>query len=283
MPEMFRIAVASGKGGTGKTCVASSLALTAGNAIAVDVDVEEPNLAILLGAEMGHHLDVTVPLPVINEDKCKKCGKCVEGCRFGAMAMFGHSFPLVNSSLCNGCGTCSIVCPYSAITETERVVGELNYGEEGSLKVLEGRLQVGIYNAIPTIEKTLNEAEKWDTTHVIDCSPGTSCPMVAAVGRADYVVLVTEPTPFGLADLELALTVVRDLGIPAGVIVNRADLAGGDLEPLCRKFGVDVIASLPFSREVAKAYASGISPVRVDDNWKEAMKKVLQRAEEALQ
>ncbi len=280
---MFRIAVASGKGGTGKTCVASSLALMAGQAVAVDVDVEEPNLAILLGVDMKHHLDVTVPLPVINEDKCQKCGKCAEACRFGSMTIFGDKYPLVNSSLCNGCGTCSIVCPYSAITETERVVGELNYGEEGSLKILEGRLQVGVYNAIPIIEKTLNEAEKWDTTHVIDCSPGTSCPMVAAVGRADYVVLVTEPTPFGLADLALALTVVSDLGIPAGVVVNRADLSGGDLGPLCKKFGVDVIASLPFSRQVAKAYASGISPIKVDANWQEAMKKVLNRAEEAIQ
>jgi len=280
---MFRIAVASGKGGTGKTCVASSLALTAGQAVAVDVDVEEPNLAILMGTEMRHHLDVTVPLPVINEDKCTKCGKCAEACRFGALAIFPDKYPILNSSFCNGCGTCSIVCPYSAITETKRVVGELNYGEEGSIRILEGRLNVGVYNAIPIIEKTLNEAEKWDTTHVIDCSPGTSCPMVAAVGRADYVVLVTEPTPFGLADLALALTVVRDLGIPAGVVVNRADLSGGDLGPLCDKFGVDVIASLPFSREVAKAYASGISPIRVDANWREAMKKVLNRAEEALQ
>lgn len=280
---MFRIAVASGKGGTGKTCVASSLALTAGQAVAVDVDVEEPNLAILMGAEMRHHLDVTVPLPVIDEDKCSKCGKCAEACRFGALAIFADKYPILNSSLCNGCGTCSIVCPYSAITETKRVVGELNYGEEGSIRILEGRLNVGVYNAIPIIEKTLNEAEKWNTTHVIDCSPGTSCPMVAAVGRADYVVLVTEPTPFGLADLALALTVVRDLGIPAGVVVNRADLSGGDLGPLCNRFGVDVIASLPFSRQVAKAYASGISPIRIDANWREAMKKVLNRAEEALQ
>jgi MinD superfamily P-loop ATPase len=283
MAKMFRIAVASGKGGTGKTCVASSLSLTAGNAVAVDVDVEEPNLAILLGADMDHYMDVTVPLPVIDGEKCIRCGKCVQSCRFGALAMFGDKPPIVNNSLCNGCGTCSIVCPTGAISETERPVGALNYGEEGELKILEGCLKVGVFNSIPVIEKTLNEAEKWDTTQIIDCSPGTSCPMVAAVGRADYVVLVTEPTPFGLADLALAMAVVKDLNIPAGVVVNRSDLSGEDLEPLCRKFDMEVLARLPFSRQVAKAYAGGLSPVRVDAGWQEAMKTVLSKAEEAVQ
>jgi len=278
---MFRIAVASGKGGTGKTCVASSLALTAGDVLAVDVDVEEPNLAIILGMEPDRLLDVTVQLPVIYEDKCKACGLCARSCRYGALTFFGNKPPLVNSSLCNGCGTCSIVCPVGAISEKERIIGALAYGETDDIKILEGCLQVGVSSAVPVIERTLEEADKYDILHIIDCPPGTSCPMVAAIGRSDFVVLVTEPTPFGLEDLSLALSVVRDLGIPAGVVVNRSDLAAADPAPLCKKFGVDILAKLPFSKEIARAYAGGVSPVRVDGRWRTAMEKILSAAREA--
>jgi MinD superfamily P-loop ATPase len=279
---MFRIAVASGKGGTGKTCVASSLALVAGDVLAVDADVEEPNLAIVLGVEMRHLLEVTIPLPVPDVDKCIMCGQCAESCRFGAIALLGNKPPLVNSSLCNGCGACSIVCPAAAITESKRGIGEIGYGEKGTLKILEGRLRVGVNSAIPVIENTLDEAEKRDTLHIIDCPPGTSCPMVAAIGRSDFVVLVTEPTPFGLEDLSLALSVVHDLRIPAGIVVNRSDLSTADPGILCEKFGVEVLARLPFSKAIAKGYAAGISPVKVDSTWKVAMRKILSKATEAV-
>lgn len=274
----FTIAVASGKGGTGKSCVAASLMVTIPGIIGADADVEEPNLSLLLGAEPYASSLVETPLPVIDEGICDRCGDCVRACRFAALNMFGDSFPVPND-LCHGCGVCSMVCPRNAITETVKPIGEIRLCRKGSLNIFEGRLLLGMPNPTPVIHATVETAmaEKMDL--VIDCPPGTSCPMVAAVRKADMVVLVTEPTPFGAADLDLALQVINDLKKPAMIVINRADLGEADIDSLARKYSVPVAAKLPFSRSIAEAYAKGNPPASMDRQWRDSMLSIWESSE----
>ncbi|HPD98253.1 MAG TPA: ATP-binding protein [Synergistales bacterium] len=266
----FTIAVASGKGGTGKSCVAASLMVATPGLLGADADVEEPNLSLLLGAVSISSSMVETVLPVVAERICNRCGKCIDACRFGALNMFGDSFPTPND-LCHGCGVCSMVCPVNAISEKGRPIGEIRMNVKDDLKIYEGRLMVGMPNPIPVIHATIEAAMAERKNLVIDCPPGTSCPMVAAVRSADVVILVTEPTPFGAADLDLALQVVSNLEKPALVVINRADLGEADIDSLAGKYNVPVAARLPFSRSVAESYARGNPPASIDPEWKKAM------------
>jgi len=272
------LAVASGKGGTGKSCVAASLMVTIPGIIGADADVEEPNLSLLLGVEPYASSLVEMPLPVIDENLCDRCGNCVRACRFAALNMFGDNFPAPND-LCHGCGVCSMVCPKNAITETGRPIGEIRLCRGNGLNIFEGRLHIGMPNPTPVIHATIEAATAEKRDLVIDCPPGTSCPMVAAVRRADMVVLVTEPTPFGAADLNLALQVIRNLAKPAMIVINRADLGGADIDSLGKKYSVPVVARLPFSRSIAESYARGNPPASMDTQWKEAMLSIWESSE----
>lgn len=254
---MTVLAVASGKGGTGKTSVASSLTLALGKVTAVDADVEEPNLAALIGLEPEVFDQVSIPVPEFDRDSCIKCGRCAKACNFNAIVQFGAMLPTVNKGLCHGCGVCSMVCPTQAITEVPNVIGTISEGYLNGMRFLEGRLNVGCPNPVPVIRSVMDRAKEDSNLKIVDCPPGTSCSMVEAVSRSDYVLLVTEGTPFGLADLELALEVVSDLKRPAGVIINRSDLGGSDPGNMCESFGVDVLARIPFSKEVAQLYGKG--------------------------
>jgi len=273
------VAIASGKGGTGKSCVAASLLVTVPGLLGADVDVEEPNLALLLGAEAVSSSLVEIPWPVIDDALCDRCGECVRNCRFGALLMFGGEAPVPND-LCHGCGVCSMVCPRKAITEVGRPVGEVRLCRRGDLRLYEGRLRVGMPNPVPVIDAALKAALAEGRDLVIDSPPGTSCPMVSAVREADVVVLVTEPTPFGYADLDLALQVIHELGKPAMAVVNRCDMGDADIEGLAERYGVPVTARLPFSRAVAESYAVGNPPAATDALWKDAMVTLWERAKE---
>ena len=273
------VAIASGKGGTGKSCVAASLLVTVPGLLGADVDVEEPNLALLLGAEAVSSSLVEIPWPVIDDALCDRCGECVRNCRFGALLMFGGEAPVPND-LCHGCGVCSMVCPRKAITEVGRPVGEVRLCRRGDLRLYEGRLRVGMPNPVPVIDAALKAALAEGRDLVIDSPPGTSCPMVSAVREADVVVLVTEPTPFGYADLDLALQVIHELGKPAMAVVNRCDLGDADIEGLTERYGVPVAARLPFSRAVAESYAAGNPPAATDALWRDAMVTLWERAKE---
>jgi len=272
------LAVASGKGGTGKSCVAASLMVTIPGIIGADADVEEPNLSLLLGAEPYTSSLVETPLPVIDENLCDRCGDCVRACRFGALNMFGDSFPSPND-LCHGCGVCSMVCPKNAITETGKPIGEIRLCRREGLNIFEGRLLVGMPNPTPVIHATVEIAMAEKKDLVIDCPPGTSRPMVAAVRNADIVVLVTEPTPFGAADLDLALQVIHDLKKPAMIVINRADLGKTDIDSLARKYSAPVAARLPFSRSIAEAYAKGNPPASMDQQWRDSMLSIWESSE----
>lgn len=256
----MRIAVASGKGGTGKTTVATNLAFLAAQAgrtvVYADCDVEEPNGHLFLKPTIDQELSIDRLIPVVDRDRCTLCGRCSDVCRYGAIACVGKSV-LVFAELCHACGGCQLACPEGAIREVPRSVGRLRLGSSGAVQFLDGVLNVGEATSPPAI-RAVKAALPADADLVIlDCPPGTSCPVIESVRGADLVLLVTEPTPFGLFDLALAVEMTRALRLPFAVVVNRAD--GGDREvwQFCRRQGIAILAEIPVDRAVAEAYSRG--------------------------
>ncbi len=274
------ISVASGKGGTGKTTVAVNLCLTAdSNVQLMDCDVEEPNAHIFLKPEISAIEDISIKVPKIDKDKCNYCGKCKEVCVYNALAVVKHSDTgegsiLVFSDLCHGCGACSYLCPQGAIDEEDNFVGVLEKGIAGKIEFIHGKLRIGAAMSPPLIRKIKKNINK-NKTVIIDAPPGTSCSMVTTVKDSDYCILVTEPTPFGLNDLRLAYDVVKELGVPCGVVINRADLGTDDVEMFCKNQHLPVLAKIPFSKKIAVAYSKGYSIVEVFPEYKQIFKDIL--------
>jgi MinD superfamily P-loop ATPase len=254
--KRVQVAIASGKGGTGKTTLAVSLALSAPERIVLaDCDVEEPNCHLFLRPEIEHREPVSIPVPVVDETECTLCGACSEACQFGAIVAL-KTRPLVFPELCHGCGGCALACPVGAISETPKVIGDIAVGRAGSLRTVQGRLNVGEALSPPVIRAARAAAKGREIT-LIDAPPGTACPMVAAVKASDAAVLVTEPTPFGLHDLELAVDTMRVLAIPFAVVINRSDVGDGRVAEYCTTERIDVLAEIPEDRRVAEAYSRG--------------------------
>ncbi len=266
----LRIAVASGKGGTGKTTVATNLAVVLGEAakrvVYADCDVEEPNGHIFLRPEITTSRDVTTPVPEIDPALCTFCGRCGEVCRYSAITVLPQKV-LTFPKLCHGCGGCSLACPEHAIREAPRTTGVVELGSAGPIGFVQGRLNVGEAMAPPVVRGVLEALPK-DEVVVIDAPPGTSCPVIESIKTADVVLLVTEPTPFGLHDLELAVQMVRALGLPFGVAVNRADAGDREVFAYCEREQIPVLMELPNDRLVATAYARGQLAVRTQPAWR---------------
>jgi len=252
----MRVAVASGKGGTGKTTVATSLALAWGADALLDCDVEGPNAHLLFHPEIDSRRPVTVPVPRVDPEACTLCGECADFCRYNALAVLPRRW-MVFDQLCHSCGGCSIICPMEAIHEEPRPVGRLVRGHRGSILFAQGILDEGEAQAVPVIREVLRQAPK-DGLTVIDAPPGAACPMVTVAKAADVVLLVAEPTPFGRHDLEAALQAISELGVPAGVVINRADWGARAARELCERRGIPVLLEIPHMRKIAEAYSNSV-------------------------
>ena len=254
-----RIAIASGKGGTGKTTVAVNLAVTLarnGHAVAyVDCDVEAPNGHLFLRPVVDSETPVGRLVPRVDHDRCLLCGECARSCRFNAIVCLPGRV-LVYDDLCHSCGGCVLACPRGAITEVSRPLGVVKTGAAGAVRFVSGTLGVGEATSPPVIRaaKAAAPAVEWT---IFDAPPGTACPMIETVRDCDFVLLVTEPTPFGLHDLRLALEVTDELGLRRGVVVNRSGHGAGETRELCLRRGVPILAEIPDSPVVARAYARG--------------------------
>lgn len=255
----MKIAVASGKGGTGKTTISTNLALyVAGqgyDTVYFDCDVEEPNGHLFLRPVITKKEASSIPVPVIDESKCNACGECVRFCEYKALVRLGK-IVMVFPELCHGCGGCTIGCPNHAIQEQEREIGIIEAGQSGKVGFVHGRMNIGEAMSPPLIRDVLQQIPNKEV-NIIDAPPGTSCPVIASIRDTDFVVLVTEPTPFGLNDLGLALDMIRELGIPHGVVVNRAEDGNRDAESFCEKRQVEILAQIADDRRIAECYSKG--------------------------
>jgi MinD superfamily P-loop ATPase len=251
------VTVASGKGGTGKTSVAVNMALSLGSCQVLDCDVEEPNAHLLL------HPTTNVTEPVytsnikINTTACSHCGLCAKFCSYNALFAAGGTV-LVFSDLCHGCGGCIMVCPQKAISEENYPVGTLHFCQAGSVELVYGELEVGKPMAGPVIKAVKKRAAK-NQTVIVDSPPGASCSFVETVRGTDFCILVTEPTPFGLHDLKIAVAVLRKLAVQFGVVVNRAGIGDQTVYGYCRQENIPVLLEIPYDRKIAELYSNGVA------------------------
>ena len=277
------ISVASGKGGTGKTLVATSLALSLQNEKPVqflDCDVEEPDAHIFLKPSFSHQQGVSIPIPQVDEKKCTYCGKCAEVCAYNAIAVVEKKV-LIFPELCHGCGACSYLCPEDAISEVNKELGILEVGQSKGIEFIHGKLTVGEAMAVPVIREVKRHINR-QRLAIIDVSPGTSCPVVEAVKGSDFCLLVTEPTPFGLNDLALAVDMLNKLGIPCGVVINRDGVGDSKVEEYCYQKGIPILLRIPLDIRIAQLYSTGITLVEGMPQWQEAFLKLVNKVREVV-
>jgi MinD superfamily P-loop ATPase len=258
----MRITVASGKGGTGKTTIATSLALSLAEVrhplLFLDGDVEAPNAHLFLNPTFEQRQDVAIQIPQVDESKCTYCGKCAEVCQYHAIVIVGKK-TLVFPQLCHGCGSCALVCPERAITEVPEVLGVMERGRtQAGISFSRGLLNIGEPMTVPIIR----QLKKWveaqpGQVEILDAPPGTSCPVVESMRGADFILLVTEPTPFGLHDLRLAVQIAHELDIPMGVVINRDGSGDSQAAQFCQSGGIPILMRVPFERKIAEGVARG--------------------------
>ena len=252
----MKIAVASGKGGTGKSTVSTNLAYFLSkiykDVALLDCDVEEPNCHIFMKPNFNYEAKVFVPVPIINEKKCIACGQCSEVCQYNALA-FVKGKVLIFKELCHGWGSCKLICPVGAISEDGREVGVVESGFAQGFSFIHGKSRIGEAMSPPLIKAVKKYGDEQNfKLQILDCPPGTSCPVIAAVNGVDFVVMVTEPTPFGLYDLKLAVDVIRKIGLPFGVVINRSCENDKLIEDWAKEENIKILTKIPDDRRVAE-------------------------------
>jgi len=280
------IAVAAGKGGTGKTLVATSLALALvgrdREVELLDCDVEEPNAELLLHPQIATRTPVLMPTPQVDLDVCTRCGLCADACQFSAIAVIRQAV-LTFADLCAGCGACAQVCPTGAITERSHQVGVIEAGATyDGVRFFAGRTEVGQQRS-GLVTRMLKREISAGSTSILDAPPGTACPMQEAGSDADFCLLVTEPTPFGLSDLQVAVETCRELGVPCGVVLNRDGIGDAGVARYCAEAKLPLLLRIPHDRQIAEAYARGETLVEAQPEWAGRLRKLYRRIETHLQ
>ena len=264
----MKIAVASGKGGTGKTTVATSLAASLGRlAQILDCDVEEPNCHILMSPEIESSEAITLSTPLVDMSKCNLCGKCGEVCNFSAILTIGKT-TLTFPEMCHGCGGCMLLCPEKAISETPRELGVVETGSFEDVEFVQGRIRIGEAMAPPLIKAVKNRLNP-NKIAILDAPPGASCPVINTVKGSDFVIMVTEPTPFGLHDLRIAVEAIEPLGIPMGVVLNRSDIGDHEVQTYCGEARLPLMLQIPFDRQIAEGYSRGKMLIQTNPDYVE--------------
>lgn len=276
----LKIAIASGKGGTGKTLLSTNLASFLSRerkTLLVDLDVEEPNDLLFIHGKTKMIITQKKMIPEWDENKCTSCGICSDVCNYHAVVQLG-TYVAVFKELCHGCYACSELCPTQALPMKEHQMGETTIVTSGNLTLIESRLAVGEEQAVPLIHKThelVNQEYRGIPLQIFDCPPGTSCPVVAAVKETDFVVLVSEPTPFGLNDLKLAVETVRKIGKPMGVVINRYGIGNDEMERYCESIQLPLLAKIPFDKRIAEHYSNGQMVFEKDEGLRSSLQQLI--------
>ncbi len=272
------IAVLSGKGGTGKTTVSASLSAVINPSQYVDCDVEEPNGYIFLKPEFKQSIPVKVEIPCVDEVICTGCGACAKACQFNALAVIKGKV-LVFPEICHHCGACFIACKPGALSAADRTIGVIEMNAENTF--VQGKLNIGEPIAVPVIRK-LKEYLRKDIPVILDCSPGASCTVVQSLEGCDYCLLVTEPTPFGLHDLKIAISLVKKLSKPFGIVINKALDNNSLIKDFCEDEGIEILMKIPYSKEIAINYSGGVLPVKENSEWAEKFTQLFYRIKECV-
>jgi MinD superfamily P-loop ATPase len=276
----MRIAIASGKGGTGKTFISTNLFRVAQNegvnVCLVDCDAEEPNGSEFIDGHVLNNKTITQNLPVIDQEKCTFCGKCFEYCNYNAIVFLPDSnYIQVIESLCHDCGACSVACADGAISEIKKNIGVVRHIYVNSnAELYEANADIGVYSPVKIIKTAISEAYNYSLC-ILDSPPGISCPFIATVEKADYIVLVTEPTPFGLNDLKLTIETLNVLGKQYGVIINKSDLGDNELVKWAHENKVEILLKIPYNKEIAAIYSKGELLVEKNHSYYSTFKKLL--------